>query len=359
MPNSTEISRLAAAAWRAASRANQAAHADEAIHASQINECARALHYRVTGTPPTDIVAPRMAIKAHWGTALHQFYLPYLAQAWTERDDVTEADVEPDLVINKRDGSPFLIARPDVGIGFTDGSIGIMELKTTGKAGVDAALAGEPKRSHLDQCRLACLIAEHLTGQPVTGYWIYYLDRADPERHWAIIERPWNATEIDRAQALIDHAVALASDIAAAPRWFGRATSEAAAPYSPCLSCQWQSGCLGKDATDPVRAEAAAELVDAAGRASDQIRDAQEVMTDFLRHRVRIEDARATKTKLTDLIDHLGLEPGEYEIDGHKRRLVWREGHDRTDAAACVRMLEALGKSVPTMRTSGFYQIRS
>lgn len=360
MPNSSDVARLAAAAWHRASRANREAHADTAIHASQLHECPRALHYRVTDTPHTDLVPDRLAIKAHWGTALHEFYLPHLAETWRESDDVDGVEVEPELALPRRDGAgPFLVARPDLGIIYTDGSIGIGELKTTGKAGVDAALAGEPKGAHLDQCRLAAILTEHLSGQPVRGYWIYYLDRADPERHWAIVERAWDGAEIDRAQHLVDYAASIAADIAAAPRWFGRHTSDAGAPYSPCATCPWRTGCLGKDAADPARGEAAAELVDALNRAGADVRAAEEGLAEFMRRKAGVDGARARKASVSDLVTALGLEPGEYAVGDAVHRLVWREGHDRADVAACVKMLEALGKPVPKMRTAGFFQIKT
>lgn len=359
MPTNTDVSRILAGAWRAATRANRQANADHAIHASQLHECPRALHYRVNAVPHSDPVAEDMAMRAHWGTALHQFYLPYLAQEWRETPGVADVDVEPRLVLPRSDtGEDLLVARPDLVVRFEDGQQALLELKTTGKAGVDAALAGEAKEAHLDQCRLSALLLELTTGAPVTGYWIYYLDRAEPERHWALVERSWDGEEIDRAQGLAGRAVAISVDIHSAPRWFGRYEQEAAAPFSPCQRCPWASVCLGKDSADAVRAEAATELVTAVAAANEHISDAEAALAEFLRLRGGVERARKGKEYLTDLIMHLGLEPGEYAVGGLKRTLVWREGHDRADTTACVRMLEDLGKPVPKKRTSGFFQLK-
>lgn len=360
MLNEHDVARLTGDAWRAATSANRQANLDTAIHASQLHQCPRALHYRATGTAHTDTVPDTLSIKAHWGTALHDFYLHHLADQFRSRPDVAEVEIEPVLAVPRSDGTgPALVARPDLSVQFTDGSIGIFEFKTTGKAGVDAALAGEPKTAHLDQCRFASALTEALSGSPVCGYWIYYLDRADPERHWALVARPWTEAEQDAAQHLVDYAVAVATDINAAPRWFGRASSEAAAPHSPCQQCPWQTGCLGKDAADTVRAEAAAELVAATAKAKSDMDEAEQTLAAFLKQRGVIDRYRKGKEYLTELVAYLGLEPGEYELDGVARTLVWREGHDRTDTAACVKMLEDLGKPIPKSRTSGFFQIRS
>jgi PD-(D/E)XK nuclease superfamily protein len=360
MPTNKDVARITANAWRAATSANRQANADHAIHASQLHNCPRALHYRVNAVPHTDATTPEMAIPAHWGTALHAFYLPYLAQQWKTTPGVAEVDIEPVLSLPRRDtGEALIVARPDLRIAFDDGQMGLFELKTTGKAGVDAALAGEPKLAHLDQCRLGALLMEYLCGSPVAGYWIYYLDRADPEHHWALVERAWNDDEATRARSLLDNAVAISADITAAPRWFGRYDADAHAPFSPCQRCPWQSRCLGKDAGEDARAEAGAELVAAVAAARDQIGHGEAALAEFLKLKAGVERARKGKEYLTDLIAHLGLEPGEYALDGVRRTLVWREGHDRADITECVRMLEDLGKAVPKKRTSGFFQIKT
>jgi hypothetical protein len=360
MINQHDIAQLTSDAWRLATEANRQANADAAIHASQLHSCPRALHYRYHRVPHSDPLQPELAIKAHIGTALHDFYLTYLARAFEARDDVESVEIEPVLAI-PRSGSDeaALVARPDLAVHFTDGQIGIFEFKTTGKAGVDAVLAGEVKPAHLSQCRFAAALAEALSGAPVCGYWLYYLDRSDPQRHWAVVARTWNTHEQAEGQHLIDYAASVAADINAAPRWFGKDAVEAASPISPCQQCPWKTSCLGKDGADQVRAEAAAELVEACASAKADLDEAEAVLAEFLTHRGVIDRYRKGKEYLTDLIDHLGLEPGEYEIGGQTRRLVWREGHDRTDTAACVKMLEDLGKPVPKMRTSGFYQLKS
>jgi hypothetical protein len=361
MPTNTDVSRILAGAWRAATRANRQANTDAAIHASQLHECPRALHYRANAVPHTDAVADRLGLLSHWGTALHQFYLPYVAEQWREAPGVAAAEVEPVLTVPARSdlGEVHLVARPDLVVTYDDGHQALLELKTTGKAGVDAALAGEPKAAHLDQCRLGALLLEVVNGAPISGYWIYYLDRADPERHWALVERSWTAEEIERAHHLAEQAVAIGADIGAAPRWFGRHGQDAAAPFSPCQQCPWASLCLGKDNADPIRGEAAGELVDAAAAAAQQISDAETALAEFLRLKADIERPRKGKEYLTDLILHLGLEPGDYTVGGTTRTLVWREGHDRADITACVKMLEDLGKPVPKKRTSGFFQIKT
>lgn len=359
MPTNKDVARITANAWRAATSANRQANADHAIHASQLHNCPRALHYRVNAVPHTDEVGAEMAIRAHWGTALHQFYLPYLAEQWRATSGVAEVDVEPVLSVpHRQTGEALIVARPDLGIVFDDGHRGLFELKTTSKAGVDAALAGEPKLAHLDQCRLGALLMEYLSGAPVAGYWIYYLDRAEPEWHWALVERSWNDEEQDRAQELLDHAVSVAADITGAPRWFGRFDADAHAPFSQCHRCPWQSRCLGKSPGEDARAEAGAELVAAVDAARAQIDQAEATLAEFLKIKAGVERARKGKEYLTDLITYLGLEPGEYALDGVRRTLVWREGHDRADITECVRMLEDLGKPVPKKRTSGFFQIK-
>src|SRR5690606_1177204 len=344
MLNQHDIAQLTSEAWRLATETNRHANHDAAIHASQLHSCPRALHYRYHRVPHSDHIEPELAIKAHIGTALHDFYLEYLAKAFEARTDVEAVEIEPVLSIARAGaGDAAMVARPDLAVHFTNGSIGIFEFKTTGKAGVDAVLAGEVKTAHLSQCRFASVLAEHLSGSPVCGYWIYYLDRADPQRHWAVVARAWDEREQAEGQHLIDYVTALASDINEAPRWFGKADADAAAPTSPCQRCPWQTKCLGKDGADAVRAEAAAELVGACARIKQGLDDAEAVLADFLTQRGVIDRYRKGKEYLTDLVAHLALEPGEYEIGGVARTLVWREGHDRTDTAACVKMLEDLG----------------
>ena len=108
-----------------------------------------------------------------------------------------------------------------------------------------------------------------------------------------MVERSWTDTEVSTASALIAYAMTVATDATAAPRWFGRHDSDAAAPYSPCLSCPWQSRCLGKDPDGGVSPEAAAELVAAganAGRAA--VRDAEARLVEFMRLKADIKDAK-------------------------------------------------------------------
>lgn len=347
---------VAGAAWHQATRDNQAAHADQVVSASQLHECPRALHYRAQGTPTSDTVAAKLNLLAHFGTAVHDFYLPYLAKAWLEQNAVADVDIEPAIEVTV-DGVR-IVAHPDLVITYTDGTASVLELKTTGKAGVDAALAGDPKAAHLDQCRLGAALIEHTTGAPVTGYWIYYLDRADPERHWALVDRHWSVEEAQRGYDLIDYAARVGSNEAEAPRWFGAARADAHAPHSPCLACPWQSTCLGKDPADPVRAEAADELLAAIADAAVDIDSAEAHLAEFLTRTAEVEKYRKGKSHLIDLVEYLGLEPGDYHIRGSVKTLVWRDGHDRTDTAACVKILEDLGKPVPKSRTSGYYQLK-
>jgi hypothetical protein len=347
---------VAGAAWHQATRDNHTAHNTQAVSASQLHECPRALHYRAQGTPATDQVGQKLNLLAHFGTAVHDFYLPYLAGAWLAQDAVADADIEP--TIETTAGGVRIVAHPDLVITYNDGTASILELKTTGRAGVDAALAGEPKTAHLDQCRLGAALIEHTTGTPVVGYWIYYLDRADPERHWALVDRPWNNTEAQRGADLIDYAARVGAHEGDAPRWFGTARSDAHAPHSPCLACPWQSQCLGKDPADPVRGEAADELLAAIDTAGTDIDSAEAALAEFLARTAEVEKYRKGKSHLVDLVEHLGLEPGDYHIRGSVKTLVWREGHDRTDTAACVKILEGLGTPVPKSRTSGYYQLK-
>ena len=347
---------VAGAAWHQATRDNQTAHAAPAVSASQLHECPRALHYRAQGLPHTDIVPAKLHLLAHFGTAVHDFYLPYLAGAWLEQDTVADVDIEGAVEVTV-DGVR-IVAHPDLVITYTDGTASILELKTTGKAGVDAALAGEPKAAHLDQCRLGAALIEHTTGTPVVGYWIYYLDRADPERHWALVDRSWSTEEAQRGSDLIDYAARVGAREAEAPRWFGAARTDAHAPHSPCPSCPWQTQCLGKDPADPVRAEVADELLTAVVDASTAIDESVTRLAEFLRLEAGIDRYRKSKSYLFDLVEYLGIEPGDYHIRGSVKTLVWREGHDRTDAAACVKILEDLGKPVPKSRTSGYYQLK-
>lgn len=351
-----DVAGVAGAAWRQATRDNQAAHAAQAVSASQLHECPRALHYRAQGLPATDAVPQQLNLLAHFGTAVHDFYLPYLAKAWLEHDTVADTDIEPDLEVTV-DGVR-ITAHPDLVIIHTDGTAAVFELKTTGKAGVDAALAGEPRAAHLDQCRLGAALIEHTTGAPVTGYWIYYLDRADPERHWALVERSWTTEEAQRGYDLIDYAARVGAREAEAPRWFGAARADAHAPHSPCPRCPWQTQCLGKDAADPARAEAADELLAAVADRSADIDSAEAALAEYLERTAEVDKYRKGKSYLFELVQHLGLEPGDYHIRGSVKTLVWREGHDRTDAAACAKIIEDLGKTVPKSRTSGYYQLK-
>jgi hypothetical protein len=347
---------VAGAAWHQATRDNQAAHAAQAISASQLHECPRALHYRARGLPATDTVPARLHLLAHFGTAVHDFYLPYLAKAWLAHDAVADTDIEPALAVTV--AGVQITAHPDLVITYTDGTASVFELKTTGKAGVDAALAGEPKAAHLDQCRLGAAMIEHTTGAPVNGYWIYYLDRADPERHWALVERSWTAEEAQRGYDLMSYAAHIGAHEADAPRWFGAARSDAHAPHSPCTTCPWQTQCLGKDPADPLRAEVADELLTAIDTTNADIDSVEAAMAEYLTRVADVDKYRKGKSYLFDLVQHLGIEPGDYHIRGSVKTLVWREGHDRTDAAACVKILEDLAVAVPKSRTSGYYQLK-
>lgn len=355
MFTASDAVRVAGAAWRQATRDNHAAHAAPVVSASALHECPRALHYRANGAPATDTVPERLNLLAHLGTAVHDFYLPYLAQAWLAEATVADTEAEPELALTH--AGVRLVAHPDLVITYTDGTAAIFELKTGGKAVIDAALAGDPKRAHLDQCRMGAALLEHAAGTPVRGYWIYYLDRADPEHHWAMVERPWTSEEAERGDALLDHAARIGASEADAPRWF-TAAADAYAPYSPCPSCPWQSRCLGKDADDPQRADAADELVTALAASAAAISEAEAELSAYLTHTAKIDRYRKGKSYLTEMVEHLGLEPGDYHIRGGVKTLVWRDGHDRTDAAACAALLERLGQPIPKIRTSGYYQLK-
>lgn len=348
---------IAGEAWRAASAVNRAAHTDTAIHASQLLECPRALHYRAQGTPHSDIVPVGLNIKAHWGTAIHEFYLPYLAEQWRRQDGIVDVQLEPELTLRSGERT-IVVAHPDLVVFFNDGTAQVWELKTTAKAGVDAALGGEPKAAHVAQCRIGAALVEHEHGTPVTGYTLYYLDRADPERHWALVERHFGETEAAHANALLAFAMSVAEDITCAPRWFGRHESDAASPYSPCLSCPWQSRCLGKDSGGRVGEEAAGEIVAAGGAANAAVKEAEERLVEFLRLKADVKEAKRGKTRLSDLVAALDLEPGTYRAHGVDHTLVWREGHLRTDEEACARMLTNLGKTVPKKPVSGYFQFK-
>lgn len=351
----TEVAYLTADAWRSAAIAGRQANADTAVHASQLHDCPRRLHYRVQDVPASDPNVDDLGILAHWGTALHEFYLPYLADQWRARHGGT-VTVEPRLETVVE--GVTVVARPDLVAVGADGIASLFEFKTTGKAGVDAALAGNPRTSHLDQCRLGAHLLEATTGAPVDAYWIYYLDRADPERHWALVHRPWNDDEAAQGEALVTYAGAVGSDIAAAPRWFGRHPADAAAPHSPCRACPWMSTCLGKNQADPIRAEAAAAIVEAIERHDEALSEAETTLAEFLAAKAGVERYRRGKEYLTDLVAHLQLPPGEYRFGEAVRTLVWREGHDRTDAAAAAAALERAGIAVPKRRTAGYYQLK-
>jgi len=348
---------IAGAAWRAASAANQAAHADTAIHASQIRECPRALHYRAQGTPHSDTIPVGLNLKSHWGSALHEFYLPYLAEQFRRQPDVEDVQIEPELTV-EHEGRAVLVAHPDLVVFFTDGTALVWELKTTGKPGVDAALAGEPKTAHLDQCRIGVALVEDKYGTPARGYVIYYLDRAEPERHWAMVDRSWTDTEVSTANALIAYAMTVATDATAAPRWFGRHEADAAAPFSPCMQCPWQTRCLLKKPDRRVSEEAAGELVVAGAGAGVAVKEAEERLVEFLKLKADVKDAKRAKARLTDLVSALDLEPGTYRAHGVEHTLVWREGYLRTDEEACARMLTDLGKTVPKKPVSGHFQFK-
>lgn len=344
-------------AWRTGSRYNREQHTDGKIHASALYECPRQTQLRYRRAAPTDPIVDRMGLPAQIGEAVHKHYLPLLAEQWAADPEVDDVLIDDEHRSSEVAAGP-LVAHPDLLIIFTDGTCAIVELKTGctgGKALVQAAKAREEKRAHLDQCRLGGLLAEHQYGTPMRGYWIYYIDLANPERHWEIVPHPWSEDEIAWASAAFERGLALAGD-QVAPRWFGRHASDAFAPHSPCLSCEFKSGCLGKDDADPARAEAAAELVEAGARYTAQVRQAQDKVAEFLRLQGIVEKAKRHKNHLSDVVEHLGLEPGTYATGEAKRMLRWREGYDQDDGPASAKILRDLGIAVPQKRVSGHYR---
>lgn len=338
-------------AWRTGSLRGREAARDGKIYASALHECPRQLQLRYRQASPTDQVPVPLHIRSQIGTAIHDYYLPLLAQQWAADPEVDE------VLIDDRQRSTAvahgpLIAHPDMIVIFTDGTFAIIELKTGNKAMVDAALADEPKRSHLDQCRFGGLLAEQHFGTPMRGFFLYSVNIEDPEQHWAVSWRPWTEEQIEAGTALVEYAMGLAGP-EAAPRWFGRHGTDAFAPFSPCLSCEFQSGCLGKDTADPVRAEAAAELVHAGAAFDEQIKDGQEQLAEFLRLNGIVERPKRHKSYVTDVVNYLGLDQGWYDIGGVKRELVIVPGHDRLDERAAKEMIESLGKRPPMRRVAG------
>ena len=343
-------------AWRTGSRHGRAAVDDGKIHASTLHDCPRQVQLRYRRAKPTDQVPAPLNIRAHIGQAIHKYYLPLLAREWATEPEVDEVLIDDEERSTALGQGP-LVAHPDMIVIFTDGTFAIIELKTGNKAMVDAALSDEPKQSHVDQCRFGGVLAEHHFGTPMQGFWIYSLDIENPERHWALTWRSWTDEQAEAGMGLVGYAMELAGP-EAAPRWFGRHGADAFAPFSPCLSCEFQSGCLGKDTADPVRAEAAAELVHAGARFDEQIKEGQEQLAEFLRLNGIVEKPQRYKSYVGDVVDYLGLQPGRYTVAGVERELVRIEGHDRLDERAAKEMIERLGKRPPLRRVAGHVRFK-
>lgn len=354
-----QAGRCADTAWRTGSRRNRERHDDGRIHASAVHECPRQTQLRYRRAAPTDRVVDKPNLAAQIGEAIHERFLPLWGEAWEAEDGVEEVLVDDEARSTEVGYGP-VVAHPDLLIIYTDGTCAVGELKTGcsgGSALVQAAKAREEKRSHLDQCRLGGLLAEQQYGMPMRGYWIYYIDLADPEKHQTIVPHDWTETEIDWATDALGRALALAAD-ETAPRWFGRHTGDAFAPFSPCLSCEFKSGCLGKDEADPARAEAAAEAVEAGARFGEQVRAAQAELAEFLRLKGIVERPKNNKNYLTKVIEHLGLEEGTYQIGDGQRELQWRPGYFQNDGPASARMLAELGKEPPQQWVRGHYRFK-
>lgn len=347
--------RHATEAWRTASRRNREHFNDGKIHVSALHECPRQVQLRYRRTPATDEITVRLNLRAQIGTAIHDYYLPLLAEQWAADPEVEDVLIDDQTHSTEVSLGP-VVAHPDMVVNFTDGSFAIVELKTGAKYLVKAAKGGEPKRSHLDQCRVGGLIAENQTGAPMRGYWIYYIDIEDPEHNWEMTTRTWTDSEVEAATTRLQHGLALAGD-EAAPRWFGKHTADAFAPYSPCISCEFKSGCLGKDNADPLRDEAATELVEAGARFGKQLRTAENDLMEFLRLRANIDKPKRGKAHVMDVISHLGLEEGPYDANGAVHHLKYRPGYDKDDGPASAKILRSLGKDVPQTHVDGHYRI--
>lgn len=312
------------------------------------------MQLRFRGTTPTDEVVVKLNLRAQFGTAIHDRFLPLWKEQFAGDPEVDEVLIDDGARSTEILVGP-IVAHPDLLVAYTDGTFLIGELKTTHKTVVHAAKNNDIKRSHLDQCRVAGRLAEHNSGSPMRGYLIYYIDTEHPETNFKMVRRPWTEAEIEATEEPLNRAVALAGPDTA-PRWFGKHESDAFAPHSPCISCEFKSGCLGKDADDPLRHEAAAELVDAGVRFGEQVHQAQDDLMEFLRLKGMVEKPKRHKTYVSEVAEHLGLQTGLYQVGEVVRKLEWREGYDQVDSAAAARMLRDLGKDVPQTRVSGHYR---
>jgi hypothetical protein len=336
------------------SRRDRDKHHDGKIHVSTLHECPRQVQLRFRGATPTDEVIVKLNLRAQFGTAIHDRFLALWAEQFADDPEVDEVLYDDAARSTEILVGP-IVAHPDLLVVYTDGTFLIGELKTTHKTAVHAAKNNDIRRSHLDQCRVAGLIAEAQSGMPMRGYLIYYIDTEHPETNFKMARRPWTEAEINAAHEGLDRAVSLAGPDTA-PRWFGKHEGDAFAPHSPCISCEFKSGCLGKDADDPLRQEAAAELVDAGVRFGEQVRQAQDDLMEFLRLKGMVDKPKRDKGHVTEVAEHLGLQPGPYQVGDVVHKLEWRPGYDKDDGVAAARMLRDLKKDVPQTWVKGHFR---
>lgn len=359
MINNERAARYATEGWRTGARRNREAHADGKIHVSTLDECPRQIQWRFQGVKPSDPYSERLNLRAQFGTALHTYFLTLWAEQYRTDPEVDEVLIDDESRGTEVQIGP-VVAHPDMVVVYKDGTCEVFELKFGDKALVDQANSDAgPKRSHRDQCRAAAAIIEAQSGMPVRGYYLYTIDMARPRQNWSMVPVAWTEAEQEAGVARVQYATSLADPEAPAPRWFGRHDGDAFRPNSPCLGCEFRTRCLGKDADDPARAEAAAQLVHAGHRYKEEIRHAQDELLEFLKLKAGIEKPQRYKDYTTTVIAHLGLEPGQYELDGTTRGLRWREGYDQFDAAAGKQRLLDLGvdeNDLPKTRVAGHFR---
>lgn len=262
MTTANKARHAADAAWRDITRSRHRLHG---LSVTSLYGCPRQLHYRANRMTPSDNPVPGLMIDAHMGTAIHNLYLPFFAQAWQDSDpDIITCQVEPQLVLSRN--SLVLTGHPDVVAWRHDRTAQVWDAKTHEKTKFDTVAAGDIMATEKSwwQVWVYARIIELSERHQVTECLIYHLDRSDPlaRRDQQSSARRFtdacDYTDEHRriADGLINRGFAAASGAEhTAQRWFGAEKSKVNSLYSPCKKCPWKSRCLGKpvDTISPTR----------------------------------------------------------------------------------------------------------